>query len=613
MIRFTNCPTARLPRLIALAPLAALGLLGCGSQNPDELPNAIEEPTTSAPTSTSASALTNEIGGVAEAAARYYPNAMIARTSYATPSFFSAGGCSATMIGPNVLMTAAHCGQQRSTAVFRTYRDLNVTQGDQESFVCDPMVSTFCDADTIFYHCRPNAVGENPGDKYGYLDFDTNVPTVGTNLFSVWSNSIDNLGIGSQGALLYSPGKVTATNDNGWYVAANNSTGVTMDLWGQPGASGSSHVSAASGRVQIGPLTTATVAGGRSRAAGSMNNILYWGASRTGSSSECAGFKPWDEATISGLGLDPNRYKEAWIDRDSNWLVDIQEDLEKKNGENRRDFYWLGFESQRRNALWSKTNEAQFLPTAARVDIARTASGTSTVLSHSKLNLEPGVRYRWGVRVAMTRGVVTLVVRDGAGNEVTRKNIFASMSGTQTLEFTAPTGARLEVLAGSAAQATLSHMSVARDWTYTTFELADERAAWIDAVDAQPAMILPDGEGSGPNWALRVDRRAGVSRDVDVRSNDNFALVAGKGYTICFDVKNATASTASNPGRMQLLSGGSVMGSVTFRPTSTWTSVCSAELRPTTSQSSVRFNVDSDVAAPGFLVDRVVVFRSWTD
>lgn len=601
-----------LTRFAALAPLASLGLLaGCGFEASDETGAAGDAP--SSTTGTSDNALTNQIGGVAEAVARYYPNPMVARTSYATPTFLSAGGCSATMVGPNVLMTAAHCGQQRSTAIFRTYRDVDVTRGDQEAFVCDPLVSTFCDADTIFYHCRANANGENPGDKYGYLDFDTNVPAVGTDLFSVWSNSIDNLGIGSQGALLYSPGKVTGTNDNGWYVASNNATGITMDLWGQPGASGSSHVNPASGRIQVGPLTTASVTGARGRAAGSMNNILYYGASRTGSSSECAGFKPWDEGTISALGLDPNRYKENWIDRDSNWLVDIQEDLEQRSGEHRRDFYWLGFESPRRNALWSKTNEAVFRPTAARVDIARTTSGTSTVLSHQKLNLEPGVRYRWGVRVAMTRGMITLVVRDGAGAEVTRKNVFATMSGTHTLEFTAPVGARLEVLAGSSAQATLSHMSVARDWTYTTFELADERAAWLDAVDAQPAMILPDGEGTGPNWALRVDRRPGVSRDVDVRSNDNFALVAGKGYTICFDVKDATASSTPNPGRMQLSSGGSIMGSVTFNPTSTWTTVCSAELRPTTSQSSVRFNVDTDGVAPGYLVDRVVVFRSWSD
>ncbi|NOU26742.1 MAG: hypothetical protein HOO96_02455, partial [Polyangiaceae bacterium] len=542
---------------------------------------------------TTTEALTSEIaGGVAERVVNYYNNPVVARVSYATPSFFSAGGCSATMIGPNVLMTAAHCGQQRSSAVFRVYRNLDLSSQETETFTCDPLVSTFCDADTVLYYCRPNAQHQNPGDKYGYLDFDTSVPPVGTRLFSVWSNSIDNQGIGVQGALLYSEGQVTANNDNGWYVAQNNSSGIRMDLWGQPGASGSSHVNAGNGRLQVGPLSTAPSAGGRDRSAGSMQNILYWGSAKKNQACAAPGFVPWDEPTITGLGLTPANY-EGWIDEDSNYLFDIQEDLEKRAGETRRDFYDLGFDSPRRNALWTATADAQFQPTAARVRISKTTTGPSTVLSHARLNLEPGLRYRLGIRTSLGRGLVSVVVRDGAGTETARTNIWPSMYGPQAMEFTAPVGARIDIVANGVTDGYVSNLVIANEWTYTTFELADERRPWVDAGTNQPAMILPDGKGSGPNWALRVERNTSLSKDADVRKNDDLAMVAGKGYTVCFDVKDASTSSLPNPGRAQLVSGGTVVGNVTFDPSATWQTVCSSELRPTSAQTSLRFNVDT--------------------
>src|SRR5262249_37081509 len=98
---------------------------------------------------TDSSAIRSEVlGGVAEVVARRYADPEVARVSYAAPLISAGGACSATMIGPNVLMTAAHCGPRTTeTAVFRTYRNGGTTTSDAESFTCSFLYQTFDDTD----------------------------------------------------------------------------------------------------------------------------------------------------------------------------------------------------------------------------------------------------------------------------------------------------------------------------------------------------------------------------------------------------------------------------------------------------------------------------------
>ena len=71
---------------------------------------------------------TEQPGGVAERVYFHYENPDVTIRSYAAVTLADNNGnsyCSGTMIGPNVMMTAAHCGQDNTNAVFRMYTASN--------------------------------------------------------------------------------------------------------------------------------------------------------------------------------------------------------------------------------------------------------------------------------------------------------------------------------------------------------------------------------------------------------------------------------------------------------------------------------------------------------
>ena len=156
--------------------------------------------------------IATEHGTQAEVVTRIYGDPVLSAMSFSEPTWVSSGGCSATMIGPNVLFTAAHCGDQDGTATFYTYQNANYNQLFQEQFTCHVLVNTFHHSDVVLAFCDPNALGENPGDKYGYLDLDASAPTVNQSVRSFWYNPIGSLNLGW--AEIYSEGAVTATNVN---------------------------------------------------------------------------------------------------------------------------------------------------------------------------------------------------------------------------------------------------------------------------------------------------------------------------------------------------------------------------------------------------------------
>src|SRR5690242_8495699 len=56
--------------------------------------------------------------GVAQMAPRSYDDGELTRLGYAAPDV---GGCTGTMIGPNIVYTAAHCGGTDRQVTFYTY------------------------------------------------------------------------------------------------------------------------------------------------------------------------------------------------------------------------------------------------------------------------------------------------------------------------------------------------------------------------------------------------------------------------------------------------------------------------------------------------------------
>jgi len=141
------------------------------------------------PTATTESAIAQEhANGVAQVASRLYTDPDLTLTSYAVPDV---GGCTGEMIGPNIMMTASHCGNNDRPATFWVYRNQDPAHLITEVFNCHILLNTSWKTDVTLHYCDPNAAGESPGDKYGYLDFDHSQPYVGQPVYSYWYNPIN--------------------------------------------------------------------------------------------------------------------------------------------------------------------------------------------------------------------------------------------------------------------------------------------------------------------------------------------------------------------------------------------------------------------------------------
>lgn len=108
--------------------------------------------------------------------------------------------CGGVMIGPNVYMTASHCGFAPWGHIrFKVYRnggsDTPVPIADTEVFACESLFQTPLSPsfDTQLLYCHPNAAGVNPGDKYGYVSHEANYETmrsgfatIGDPVYATW-------------------------------------------------------------------------------------------------------------------------------------------------------------------------------------------------------------------------------------------------------------------------------------------------------------------------------------------------------------------------------------------------------------------------------------------
>ena len=159
------------------------------------------------------------------------------------------------MIGPNTVMPAAHCGFNSGLFAFVLYRNMDFRQPQIETVRCNPLYQTFPDTDMHLLYCPP-INGVNPGDKYGYLDFDARPPAVGESVYSIWKNPVTNLGRNEQ--MLYSDGQVVSTKADRWTTPVGfDNTAIETNLWARPNASGASQISSKSHRVLVGPLSEA--------------------------------------------------------------------------------------------------------------------------------------------------------------------------------------------------------------------------------------------------------------------------------------------------------------------------------------------------------------------
>jgi hypothetical protein len=607
--------------LIAASILGSLLAAGCmqrtvspESESDGAPPGDAEETEIGEAESPLASEMTaNPTQRIVYAANQYYTSPDIAVSQWAEAS--TGGYCNGVMIGPNVYLTAAHCGAG-GAITFRTYRNGTTSSSDTETFSCSYMVQTFLDTDASIHYCAPNAAGQNPGDKYGYVDFDVNEPTVGQQLYSISAN-LQATGSVPFDARMYATGQVTSVTGAGcaapiclpgeghWFTPWQSpNTAIEMNLWGEGGFSGSPHFNAANHRMVVGPLSTASSGGSWGRNALSMRNYLYLGYVDPN-------FNPAQQGatvnvpTVTSLGLTPASYY-GWADKNLDWEFDVQYDLERARGESSRDWYFLGFESQRRNALWDPMSFTSFDTNNRWARINRTTgSGYADALTHQRLHLAAGT-HRITLMTLTQSAAYSSSLYVGLKNGSTHvageylPNTVGSGWQMHTLVVNAPTGGlTLTVGVYGTADILVSAPSIVKSTAVMDFDTFDKRTNWRNDVDGSRAQVVPDGRVSGtPNWAVRVTPSAGYP----VR-NRQLALNAGQPYRICFDVRRPTAF-GSAQGELRVMSGGALAASTTFWPSSSWGNVCTSTFTPTSDDNNLQMR---GISGDAFLVDNLTI------
>ncbi|MGZ3427674.1 MAG: hypothetical protein ACXVCV_13545 [Polyangia bacterium] len=565
---------------------------------------------------------TEHAGGVAQMAPRLYTSPDVTLSGYAVPDV---GGCTGEMIGPNFMMTAAHCGDGDHWATFYTYRNQDPKQPQTEAFYCHMLLNTFWRTDMTLSFCDPNGAGENPGDKYGYLDFDHSQPTVGQAVYSYWYNPVDSLGVGW--GEIYSLGKVTDTAAVIWGPAGsdgpmNEPVGIGTDLWTQPGASGSAILNPTNFRILVAPTST-----GYNDAAG------RWAQSAK-TEFEQASVIGWDDgstppkhytgvhdANIAALGLVGASYA-GKLDKNGDYLFDIQLDAERRRGENARDWYYLGFESERRNALWYTDGSVGFdtYDRWAHIAVPTTATRRQ-VMVHTGLPLEASTSYRVSVMIATaaaSSGASLHLAFMQSGLEEAGVDVpTAAGAGWQLVTFdlkTVSAHPQLALLVNGTLDANLTALSVVKDGAVMDFDSGDKRFSWRNDNTGGRGLILPDGNSTAttPNWAGYAVPTPGRAAGTDwPLRNRQLALVNGDWYELCADVRSNTITPGSDVANrvVRVLSAGVEVSRTSFRPSTSWTTVCSTPFKATSGDNNVQIGFDGPSATVGFYVDNLRLTR----
>ncbi len=589
-----------------------------------------------------------QLSGVADAVWRHYNDPEIAMSSYAAPALFAPGAgqvsCSAAMVGPNVMLTAGHCGGGPYTASFMLYPHANSTDKNFENFDCTILGMTWYSSDLSMYYCAPNTEGVNPGDKYGYFDFDTSPIVAGsTRVYSIWANPLDTPLPSQYDVRFYSQGVVTSTTELGTYTTdpsrvqlgsdglpdfttgGQRPIGIGTDLWCNGGASGSAQINAVTHRYLIGPLSQGTP-DGRGRYALSMAQYLADGT-----------FPPLapdrvNTAELTALGIEnPNSFV-GLIDANHDGVLDIQAALEQRSGEAARDFYNLRFRSARQNNLFTNVpyTTTTFNTDNATAHLDHGWNGfTDDALRHDKLNLTAGATYRIALQYS------TASINGSAATSSTSNvwvgltwpggetgNFFASnptagwVQTAETLTVPASVGPiSLVVRSRDRMVADIASLNVIQEGSVMDFETYDKRFNWRNDINGARGLIVPFvpvgsspiGMSPGiPNWVARVDWDSHLPSGFPMR-NRQLGLDAAHNYQICFDYVTPPDSAVAAPvGAMRLVSGSTQVVSVPFvSSSSTWQHACSSTFRPVSGDNNMQFGFLGTRGS--FMIDNIAI------
>lgn len=546
---------------------------------------------------------------------RHYGDPELATVSYASPEY--GGNCSSTMIGPNIVLTAAHCGpaeadaNQNARLRFVTYRN-SETQRNEEIFYCRRLIHGWPLHDLALAWCDPNASGVNPGDKYGYLDVETRAPLVGDYVYSVWWNPVTQGATGSAMVPLFSRGTVRQTNATIWGGIlpgwpAGHPVGIRMDTWATLGSSGGGNIDINTHRLLVGPTTLAGVTEGPSKHAWSMRTYFQTTLLAPGYRPQTGMLEPIKASNFPSSTFNFASYV-GGVDKNSNSIFDVQEDVERWRGENQRAVYALDFNNRRRNALWFTPAQAIDLA-QARLPVSQ--SGAAVVASHSRLNLKPNTNYRVGVSIRTGSAGSTQALSVGF-EELRRGGPRAALS-TSTQQSPSFRTALLRTGSGFGASPSLvfrttaafsgdiSGIQLVEDGSTVHFDTRDEREGW--QTGRGRASVLPQGitstvPGAAPDFALRVEAVNGLALWTWSR---NILFLTDRAQSLCFKVRAQSPTQAS--GQARIFSNGFLVHTLTFPLGNTWTTQCTDNILTPSPDSSLIFSATGGSLDTGYLVD----------
>ncbi len=567
----------------------------------------------------------------------YYTNKQWSSASYASPRIVADDvTCSATMIGPNLLMTAAHCGvdPDPDAEVFtRVYRERDITMAQQEDYECHLLFHTFPETDLAIFHCPPEGSQLSLGDRYGWVDIDPQKPALGDTVFSTFHNPISDLADPNTWHSLLTRGTVLDSSvDNHWANPNNPIGSVTHEdqqygaqhskvmhtsLWSKGGASGSAQFDASTGDIVVGPLSTGSN-DGPNRWALSMRDYLYYGHIYERGHTYCKDedgdgviecstscvvgdddpdCRAYDN-TINGdyisappLSLDPTDYEDTWADQDLDWFFDLPADVSDLEGENAKGLYHLDFDSRRQNRLWDAGPASAIIEDEGRVGFDVYEWGQTNqwaeLIRHERLNLAASTTYTVTFTLKSETGFYR-VCRVGGGTNCSPWFLDNDdVAQTHTLSFQTNTAGADLVIEGWNTVGSIYDVTVAEPTPYygtdgrvrNDFDSFDARQVWYEPDVVDPS-VLPDGYGVGVGWAGRLYKSgSSTGYDYDLATDALPFSSTAASHQVCFRYRRdpATNHTGSSLGylRIEEQDGSYVTGQF-FSPSTNWALMCKA-------------------------------------
>ncbi len=532
------------------------------------------------------------------------------------------GGCGGTFIGPNVLLTAGHCGHSgfdgEPPIIFgvRFYplggqtAPSNIVNG-----FCETLVQNIGFGDTQLAYCDDinwGGVWTPPGEIAGIADFDRASLSVGTQLWSAWPNNEcpntpDPDKCDGPAHQVFGRGAVTSIDPLGPLGAVTVLTNQIFAVGGSGSAlwrpvAGSLH------RITTSGVAQAVCDQGTPGCGGPIVALLSSALDVAKPATDGTGINVAKLQSIGLMGPStpwPNDDYTGLMDADKNGYFDVQERLDQVRGITFRPTVWLGFESPRRNRLWQTLPAANVIFADTNLQaVVNFDGGPDTVLMRlRKVALSPNQRYRVSIMVHTA---------EASGEEELRLELVDPVSGTKS-QFpieTDKTSPHFRMIAGTMmSQPVVNHelrlvsvggrfkgslvaLTLIRDGSVHTFDWQDERTNWRDNTTGARSWILPYGRpittpvgNRETSWAGLVHDSSPAAVDWALR-NRQLGISPGATYRVCFDVRSLLENVLSGTGRIQLgqgAEGGPDPGQVgtpwlyfdqTFLFTNAWTSTC---------------------------------------